>query len=89
MHNPKATANALALVGAGSYVICAVWVMVARDSFMGVFTTWTHSVNLAALPAKIPDVGSVITGLITFTLAAWVAGYAFAVAYNYYNKKSK
>ena len=87
MHNPKVTANALAVVGGALYLICAGWVMLTRDGFMGFFSTWTHSIDLAALPAKTPDLGSVIVGLITFTVTAWLTGYAFALAYNYFEKK--
>ena len=85
-HNPKATANTLAVVGGALYVICAVWTLVSRGSFMGVMGLWAHSIDMNALPQKTPDFGSLLTGLITFVLAAWVTGYAFVVCYNYFVK---
>ena len=87
MYNPVAKANALATVGAGLYIIWAVWSMISRDSFMMVFSYWTHTVDLTALPVRTPDIAGVIYGLILFTVAAWLTGYAFAAAYNYFDKK--
>lgn len=86
-HDPKATANALALVGAALYIVCAAWVLVSKDSFMGVMNTWAHSIDLGAVPSKMPTFGEIVVGLITFTAAAWVSGYAFAKAYNYFLSK--
>ena len=85
-HNPKATANALAVVGGVLYLICAAWTLFSRGSFMGVMNTWAHGVELSALPSKTPDLGTLTIGFVTFVLAAWVTGYAFAVCYNYFAK---
>lgn len=82
--DPKAMANALAVVGAALYIVCAGWVLISKDSFMGVMNTWAHSIDLGAVPSKVPGFGEVILGLITFTIAAWITGYVFAVAYNYF-----
>lgn len=81
-HNPKATANALAIVGGGIYLICAVWTLLARSSFMVVMNTWTHGIELSALPTRTLDLGTLLIGFITFVLAAWISGYAFVVIYN-------
>ncbi|OGE44245.1 hypothetical protein A3A45_00435 [Candidatus Daviesbacteria bacterium RIFCSPLOWO2_01_FULL_36_8] len=87
MHNPKATANALAVVGGGLYLICAIWTLFSRSSFMGVMGSWAHSIDVNALPQKTPDFGLLLIGFITFVLVAWVTGYAFAVTYNYFAGK--
>lgn len=87
-HNPKATANALATVAGGLYLICAIWTLVSRDSFIGVIGTWAHGVDLNALPAKTPDFGTLIIGFITFVIASWLTGYAFVYAFNYFAKKN-
>lgn len=86
-HDPKASANALAVVGGALYLICAVWTLGSRGSFMGVMGSWAHSIDMNALPQKTPDFGLLLIGFITFFLAAWVTGYAFAVTYNYFAKK--
>lgn len=85
-HNPKATANALAVVGGGLYLLCAAWSLASRESFVAIFNTWSHTVELSGLPAKQPDFGSVLIGLVTFVIATWLTGYAFAYAYNYFAK---
>ena len=86
-HDPKATANALAVVAGALYLICAVWTLISRSSFMGVMNTWAHGIELSALPAKTLDLGTLLIGFVTFVLAAWVTGYAFAYTYNYFVKK--
>ena len=86
-HDPKATANALAVVAGGLYLVCAVWTLISRSSYMGVMNTWAHGIELSALPAKPLDIGTLLIGFVTFVLAAWVTGYAFAYTYNYFVKK--
>ena len=86
-HDPKATANALAVVAGGLYLVCAVWTLISRSSYMGVMNTWAHGIELSALPAKTLDIGTLLIGFVTFVLAAWVTGYAFAYTYNYFVKK--
>lgn len=86
-HNPKATANSLAVVSGALYLICIVWTLLSRSSFIAVMNTWTHGVDLASLPSKPLDFGTILTGLITFVLSAWVTGYAFAYTYNYFAGK--
>ena len=86
-HDPKATANALAVVAGGLYLVCAVWTLISRSSYMGVMNTWAHGIELSDLPSKTPDMGTLLIGFVTFVLAAWVTGYAFAYTYNYFVKK--
>lgn len=86
-HEPKVTANALAVLAAVLYVFCAVWSLVSKETFMSVMNTWTHTIDLSALPLRTPGMGEVILGLVTFTAAAWITGYAFAVVYNYFLSK--
>lgn len=87
LHNPKATANALAFVGGVSYILCAVWTLLSKASFMRLMSTWVHGIDMSALPQKTPDFGTLILGFITFVIAVWITGYAFAVSYNYFAKK--
>jgi hypothetical protein len=85
-HNPKATANALAIVGGGWYVLCVLWVLVSRNSYMGILGTWFHGVDYNALPSTSLSFGSVVVGLVSFVVFAWVSGYSFAVVYNKFIK---
>lgn len=86
-HNPIPTAHALGVTGAILYLVCAGWVLIARGNFMAMVTYWAHSVDMAALPQKVPTVTEVTIGLITFTAAAWATGYLFATVYNYFQKQ--
>ncbi len=87
MHKPIAIANALAVVGGLSYVICAVWILLSRSTFLGIMNGWVHGIDMNALPQKTPDIITLAIGFVTFTLFAWISGYAFSVTYNYFVKK--
>lgn len=86
-HNPTATANALAVVGGALYAICALWTLVSQSSYMGVMNTWAHGLNLLALPAKVPNFSDLAIGFISFTVVAWLVGFAFATLYNIFAGK--
>lgn len=85
-HSPKATANALAVVAGALYFICAAWTLLSRTSYMGVMNTWVHGLDLSSLPAKTPDLGTLLVGFVSFVVVAWLTGYTFAVTYNNFAK---
>lgn len=87
MLKPQAFANAFAVFIAVVYVICAFWVVVSRDSLMALFGSWAHGVDWTSLPYAPPTAGSLIVGIVTAVVAAWVAGYLFAWLYNQFSKK--
>lgn len=86
-HEPKATATALALVAGAWYVLCVLWVVGSRSSYMGVMSTWFHGVDYKALPNTTMTVSSILVGLVSFVSFAWISGYFFAVVYNKFIKK--
>ncbi|KKR57712.1 MAG: hypothetical protein UU05_C0024G0017 [Candidatus Curtissbacteria bacterium GW2011_GWA1_40_47] len=83
----QALANAFAVIIAAIYVICAAWVVIARDSFMAFSGNWIHGIDLETLPYISPNTGGLIFGFVTAVAAGWVAGYAFAWLYNKFSKK--
>jgi len=83
----QAFANAFAVTIAAVYAICAGWVVVSRDSFMGLTGNWIHGVDMKALPYAAPTAAGLVFGLITAVVASWVAGYVFAWLYNQFSKK--
>jgi len=83
----QAFANAFAVIIAIVYVICATWVVVARDSFMNLANSWIHGVDMKVLPYTPPTAGGLIVGFVTATAAAWVAGCLFVWLYNQFSKK--
>ena len=83
----QAFANAFAATIAAVYVICAGWVVVSRDSFMGLAGSWIHGVNMKTLPYTVPTAAGLVFGLITATVAAWIGAFIFAWLYNQFSKK--
>ena len=83
----QAFANAFAVIIAIIYVICAGWVLVARDSFMTFSGNWIHGIDMKVLPYNAPTAGNLIIGFVTAVTASWVAGYLFAWLYNQFAKK--
>jgi len=83
----QAFANAFAVITAIVYVICAFWVIVARDSLIALFGSWAHGVDWKSLPYVQPTAGGLIFGFVTAVAASWVAGYLFVWLYNQFSKK--
>lgn len=77
----------MAIVGAGLYLICTFLVVGMPLFYRGVAQTWMHGFNLAALPMGRMTMGGSVYGLVTFTVAAWLTGYAFAAIYDGLGKK--
>lgn len=78
--NTMALANALAVLGAVYYLICYFVVLLAPDLFKAVYQSWAHGIDISAIWSPRGD--NFFFGLVTFTVAAWVSGYAFAWVYN-------
>jgi len=85
--DPTRAANALAIVGAGLYVVCTLLVVSTPVFYRGVAQTWMHGFNLSALPMRQMTFGGSVYGLVTFTVVSWLTGYAFAAVYNALGKK--
>lgn len=84
MVNVRHSANALALTGAIFYIACTIFVAILPSAYMWVLNSWSHGMDLASLyaPAKVLNFGMTAAGLITFTVASWLAGALFASSYN-------
>jgi hypothetical protein len=82
-----ALANAAGVVTAGVYVVCRVLVGTFPGMMFGVTQSWFHGMELRRFDAAGLSAGAFITGLVTSVLVAWLVGYLFAVAYNYFDKK--
>lgn len=84
-HDPKATANALAVIATGFSLICAVLAIWAPDLLLSIGQSWAHRLDMSAVwMDKAPDLPIIIWGLITVSITAWVTGYAFALVYNWF-----
>lgn len=80
--DPKATAHALGIIAGVWYVLCVLWIIISKGSYMGLMSTWFHGIDFNALPSATPSLGAMTIGLITFVGFAWISGYFFAVIYN-------
>ncbi|MBI4990778.1 hypothetical protein HZB96_01660 [Candidatus Gottesmanbacteria bacterium] len=87
-HDPKATANALAVVVVSFSLVCAVLAIWAPDLLLSISQSWTHRLDMSLVwMDKAPDLPTIVWGLITVSATAWVTGYAFAHVYNLFLKK--
>ncbi|MCL5797354.1 MAG: DUF5676 family membrane protein [Patescibacteria group bacterium] len=86
-HEPNATANAAAVTVAALYVVCRLAVSLFPDLAMSVAQSWFHGLELSKVSGWNLSMGSFILGLVTSTVSAWLIGYVFASAYNYFAKK--
>lgn len=85
--NEKAAANALGLLAALYYSICAILVYVASNLYKSIAVSWAHGADVSQIWLnQPPSMGSIIWGFITFTVSAWITGYMFALLYNYFIK---
>lgn len=89
-HNEQATAGALAILAAVSYLLCAFLVYGAPGAYKAIASTWMHGVNVSRIWAnRPPPLATMLVGFLTFTAAAYVAGYCYAAIYNYLLKGKK
>jgi len=90
MLHSKPFAHAGALMMAGFYLFCVVLSYIAPDFLFSVAQSWVHSLNLEVLRDANPiSLGSIVTGLLTSTVATWVVAYVFAETYNKLSGKNK
>lgn len=85
-HEPNATANAATVTVAIIYVACRVAVALFPDLAMTVAQSWFHGLDISKVSGWNLSLGSFILGLVTSTAGAWLTGYLFAIAYNYFVK---
>ncbi len=75
-------ANAVAIVSAAFFVICAALSYVAPD-LTGVFVeSWFHNFGLNSVKPIQLSLNSFVIGLISFTLVSWVTTYVTVEIYN-------
>lgn len=86
-HEPKATANAAAVTVGALYIICRIGVALFPDLAMSVAQSWFHGLELSKVSVWNLSLGSFALGLVTSVLGAWLIGYVYANAYNYFIKK--
>lgn len=83
MLNAKAFANATGTIVAVFYIVCSLLSFLAPDLLSGLSQSWVHTLNFKSLEVKyIPDLGSIIYGLVTSVGLTWITTYATIWLYN-------
>jgi len=86
-HEPTATANAAAVTVTITYVLCRLLIAAFPQISMVVAQSWFHGLELGNVSTWNLSTSSFLLGLITSTASAWLFGYFFAKAYNYFSTK--
>ncbi len=87
MLNSKAFANAATAVTAVFYLICALLSYVAPDFVIGLAKSWVHTMNIELAKVNfVPDLASLIYGLVTISVITWVTTYVLIELYNKWAK---
>lgn len=87
MLNAKAFANAVTLVIAVFYIVCAALSFIAPDLIFSISRSWMHTINLESVKAPFnPDLGTLVWGIVTISVVAWVTTYATIYLYNSFKK---
>ncbi len=84
--NPKVVALSLVGVSVILSLLCALLIAIAPAATLNFFGSIFHGIGVAQVAAPI-TVSSVVTGLVAISVAAFVAGWLFAVIYNRLSKK--
>lgn len=79
-----ALANASGALGALFFLACYILVLTAPDVYKNIAQSWAHGVDLSSIWN--PRMGNFMSGLISFTAASWISGWAFAWLYNKFVK---
>jgi hypothetical protein len=82
--NVTALANAAAIVGGVTYLVCAAITALAPGLYFTVVQSWAHGLGLATLQAGAPSMtpGDLAIGFVTFTVFVWLVSAALAALYN-------
>jgi hypothetical protein len=86
-HNPTATANALAATTGIFFIVCRILVSLFPDLMFSIAQSWLHGIELTKLGTWNLTLSTFLVGLISSIVTAWILGYVFANAYNYFNKR--
>ncbi|MBI4095826.1 MAG: hypothetical protein HY438_03135 [DPANN group archaeon] len=85
--NPKVVALALASVSLALSAICAFLIWLAPQATIRFFGSIFHGIDLEKIAALPMTATGVLTGFLAIALISFVAGWLFAVVYNYLTDK--
>ena len=86
--NPKVVSFSLVIVSAILSLVCALLLVLAPEASLNFFGSIFHGIDMTKIAASV-TVSGVLTGLVAIVIIAFVAGWLFAVIYNYLLNKIK
>lgn len=81
-----AVQNALAVTTAIIYVLCRVLVGLFPDAFFNIAQSWFHGIGFSKLSPESLAMPSLLLGLVSSVITAWVVGYIFIKVYKAFTK---
>lgn len=81
------TANAVAATTAVVFIVCRLLVGLFPDASFTIAQSWFHGIALTKLDSWNLTAESLVLGLVSATITAWLLGYLFAYTYNWFLKK--
>ncbi|MBI4015017.1 MAG: hypothetical protein HY365_03630 [Candidatus Aenigmarchaeota archaeon] len=86
--NPKVVSFSLVAVTMALSLACAVLLALAPKAALGFFGSIFHGIDLTKIAAPVTASG-VLTSIVATGIVAFVSGWLFATAYNYFLRKAK
>lgn len=86
--NPKVLSLSLASASGVLSLLCAALLAIAPDASLKFFGSIFHGIDVTKISVSV-TLSGVIMGLIAVVVVAFVSGWIFAVAYNYFLNKIK
>ena len=85
---PNVVGLSVAITAALVYLVCLAFVAVVPIETVVTFGNYfVHGMDISSIAAKDTNAIDALIGLIIVTLSAYIAGYVFAVIYNWLGKK--
>ncbi len=85
--NPKAVSFSLAIISGVSYLLCAIFFALAPQTALNFFKGMFHGLDITKIAASSVPLFSVVIGFVEIVVFSLIAGWLFAVIYNYLLKK--
>ncbi len=85
--NPKVVSFSLAIISGITYVLCAVFFVLAPQATLGFFKEMFHGIDITKIAVPSVPLGSAVFGFVEIVVFSLIAGWLFAAIYNYLLKR--
>ncbi len=87
--SPKIVSLSLASISGIAYIFCAIFFAIAPQVALGFFKNMFHGVDITRIASAAIPPGNTIAGFVEIIGLSLVAGWLFALIYNYLQTKIK